>query len=143
MKIYVDNNISYRLARALHHLSSQFTRQWDESVEIIALKDSDFGHDAPDEAWIPKIAEAKDWIFTQDISIRKYEQERALLMQYGINAVFLRSSNATNGYWKMVKRTINAWPDVIKCIEEKRGLSHTAIEIDLRDKVVCVDYSDS
>lgn len=135
MTIFVDNNISYRIARALDNLSSGLTRKETASITVEALRDSAFRHDAADETWIPAVAKNQDWILTQDVNIRQLEQQFSLLQRHGTNVIFLRSSDATNGYWRMVSRIIDAWPEVLKHIIAQQNSSHNAVEIGLKNEV--------
>lgn len=140
MTIYVDQNISYRIACALNCLSTQISRKLPFTLSVVALRESSFGADAPDETWIPQVAKDGDWIFTQDINVRRRDQQLELLRAHGTNIIYLRSSEATNGFWRMAKRSVSAWENVIALIVKHHKHSHNAIEVSLRDEVTWESY---
>ena len=107
MKLFLDNNLPPRLAKALSAL-------FDGTHEITALRDK-YSADISDKDWIAELSKEGGWtVLSSDRRILKNPSERAALRASTLTAFFLtRSLGNKTRVEKQMIRILQLW-DVIE-----------------------------
>ena len=100
MKFCFDENLSVRLARGL--------REFGEDVVHVV---EEFGPGLKDIELIPKIAEKKWVLFTQDVHIHRHVHERRAYREAGLGVFALSAPKLSS--WDQTKLVVKMW-DLIK-----------------------------
>lgn len=106
MKFFLDNNLSFRIARALNVLSEH------EGDEVVALRDR-FSPDVADVAWIPQLSTEGGWIIVSgDSNIRSKPAERQVFSRSKLTTFFLAKGWMNMTYWDQAYLLVRRWPQV-------------------------------
>jgi hypothetical protein len=106
LKLLLDNDLSFRIAEALHAIVSA------EGHEVVALR-ARLPPDAPDEAWIGALGAEGGWaVLSGDVRITRKPAERAAWRRTDLVGSFLE-----RGWRKLVVREQAArlllwWPNI-------------------------------
>jgi hypothetical protein len=103
MKFLLDNNISFRLARALSALET-------EGNEVTALRDA-FNENTPDKEWLGVLGAEGGVLVTADSRILTRPQEAAILKQLKITSFFLGPFFMRTRFWDQAVWMVRRWPD--------------------------------
>ncbi|MDX1640196.1 MAG: hypothetical protein R3220_00770 [Balneolaceae bacterium] len=117
MNFYFDENITPQIARALAILQEPLQH---EHIKILNIRD-EFGRGVADEQWIPEVGKQEGIVITQDLNIHRTRQQRELYRRFKIGVVFFKPPKKTGyGYWTMIEKIIEAWPDIKKVAKRER-----------------------
>lgn len=117
MNFFFDENITPQIARALAILQEPLQH---EQIKVFNIRD-EFGRGATDEEWIPEVGKQEGVVITQDLNIHRTRQQRELYRQFKIGVVFFKPPKKTGyGYWTMIEKIIEAWPDIKKIAKRKK-----------------------
>lgn len=118
MKIFVDENMSFSLARGLEQLVQPENCDRNEPLEIISIVDA-FGRGTPDEEWIPLVGKEGGCFITQDRNIRKKQDQWELCQKHKVGAIFLKLGSKRKGlpYWQQVEFVIKKWSKIIEQVD--------------------------
>ncbi len=106
MKVFIDNNLAPRLARALHILVEV------DGHQVVHLRDR-FSPSATDSAWIEKLGEEGDWvIITSDLDVSRREIEKTVWRRYGLIAFLLTKGFNSFTPLDVAWRIIKLWPKI-------------------------------
>ncbi len=110
MRVYFDENFSPHLVAGMR--SFQDGRKSEEiAVSSIA---EDFGRGAPDEVWIPGVAQRHGVALTQDINIHRAQAQWQLCQQNKIGIFFLKPPKRAGwNYWQIVQLVVRLWPEMM------------------------------
>jgi len=107
VKFFLDNNISPRVARALHCLAQP-------AHSVVHLKDR-FAADTPDVDWMNALAKEKDWIILSgDTAISRNPHEVEAWKRAGHPIFFLKSGWVHQPFWEHASRLCHLFPEIIK-----------------------------
>lgn len=122
MNFFFDENITPQIARALAILQEPLQH---EQIKVFNIRD-EFGRGATDEEWIPEVGKQEGVVITQDLNIHRTRQQRELYRQFKIGVVFFKPPKKIGyGYWTMIEKIIEAWPDIKKTARrEKKPFSY-------------------
>lgn len=113
-KFLVDENISFRIARALDNLSRRF--------RVCAVRDHPkLDREADDVPEIIEVCQDEGWILVlNDWKIREKPHEKAALLDSEIGAFFVYLGKKKEPtYWKQARIFVDRWPLV-----EQHALDH-------------------
>ena len=104
MRFFFDNNLSYRLADAIHILVQS------RGHEVVALRRK-FPVNTPDTIWLERLAKEGDWvILTGDTNIVRNRHEIEAFSQAGLVAFISAKSWKDQKLWDRFWRFIKLWP---------------------------------
>ena len=114
MIIYVDENMSNYLAKALNTLQQPLNKNEKEPIEVRLIKE-DFKEGCKDETWIPLVGNKKACIITQDYNLKRITHQLQLCKEHKLGMFYLRppSKNGFN-YWDMVLFVLKHWIEITK-----------------------------
>ncbi|HRD30647.1 MAG TPA: DUF5615 family PIN-like protein [Fimbriimonadaceae bacterium] len=105
-----DNDISFRLARALNELVGP-------GHECIALRER-FDQSTPDEVWIP-VACQEGWIIvSRDLNQRKNRVIHSSIRVSDAKALYIRTGKTQLSIYDDAARIIKNWPKILRWAEE-------------------------
>ncbi|CAG0993140.1 hypothetical protein PHYC_02409 [Phycisphaerales bacterium] len=123
MKIFFDNCISAKLARAIHELIRP-------EHEAVALRDR-FPEAIADTDWIPQLAREPGWIIISgDQRIRKRPQEREIWRAAKLTTFFMADGFTNVDGWEQVRWLIEKWPLIMD--QARRVTAGSAFEVPRR-----------
>ena len=106
MKLFLDNNLSPRLAKALSALEGE------HGNEVIHLRDK-YAPNAPDTQWMTELAKEGAWIvITSDYRISKSPHELRAWKEAGLVVFFLRKSWRSLKFWDQAWQLTKQWPSI-------------------------------
>jgi hypothetical protein len=108
MKIYIDENTSPRVAKALHELERG--GKSDSIADVSSIQDA-FGKSIKDTDLIPKIANEKGIWITRDAKIMRKRTELEAIRGSEIG-VFVIYPGKKARHWDMVLLIINSWTKI-------------------------------
>jgi len=115
MKVFFDENFSPHLAKGF--AAFQEGRK-DERIEVLHVNDV-FGRGAPDEKWIPGVAQMHGAIITQDFNIHRTRQLAGLCRQHRAGIFFFRPpKKKAYGYWDIIEWVLKAWKSLKESARE-------------------------
>ncbi|MEM6771188.1 MAG: hypothetical protein AAF597_11445 [Bacteroidota bacterium] len=118
MKIFLDENISYRLARGLNELFAPENYDRDEPIEIVSVVD-EFGRGITDEEWIPQVGKVGGCFLSLDQNIRRRQSQWQLCQEHKVGAIFLKMGGKRKGlpYWQQVEFVVKKWAKIMQQID--------------------------
>lgn len=108
MKIYFDENFSIHFIRGLKIIQES---QRSEGFEVLSIKE-EFGAGAPDEEWIPKVAQQHGVVITQDTNIHRLNHQWELCQHYRLGLFFVQPPKKGWNYWTIVQLLIKLWQEI-------------------------------
>jgi len=109
MKIYFDENFSPYLCKGFAAFQ-EGRRQ--EGIQVLHVVD-EFGNGAPDEAWIPAVAQKHGAAITVDYSIHRTQHLAQLCRDYKLGMFFFRPPKKTKyGYWDLINWVMKFWTPI-------------------------------
>ncbi|MBE3119564.1 MAG: hypothetical protein IMZ61_08560 [Planctomycetes bacterium] len=99
MKFFFDNNISWRIAKAMACLE-------ENENEVKHLKDI-FKTDVIDDVWLEHIGKNEMLLVSRDKNIRKHRAELNILKKYNVGAFFMIGKKLNK--WQEAKQMIGQW----------------------------------
>jgi PIN like domain len=113
VRFFIDNNLSPKLAQALHCLVRP-------DHEVIHLRER-FPQDAHDADWMRTLAQEKGWvIISADTAISRNPHEVEAWKQAGHPIFFVKHSLLQQGFWLLASRLCKLFPDIIRLAERAR-----------------------
>jgi hypothetical protein len=110
VKLLLDNNLSPKLARALHALSQP-------EHEVHHLRDL-FDPKTPDEEWLQQLGAEGGWVIVSgDLRISRNKDELNAWFESGMTAFFLDRGWAHLGFWEKTARLVQWWPRILEVLE--------------------------
>jgi hypothetical protein len=107
VRFFLDNNLSHRVARALHCLV-------EPRHEVVHLKDR-FAPDTPDVDWMNALAEEPDWIILSgDVAISRNPHEVEAWKRSGHPIFFLKHGWINQPLWEQASRFFHLFPEIEK-----------------------------
>jgi hypothetical protein len=129
VKIFFDENCSKYIAEALNCLQKGYRC---EDIEVLHVAEA-LGKGAPDEEWIPKVAQMHGVIVTEDKNIHRTKSLSALCQHHKIGIFFFRPPKKTSfTYWQWVEIIMRHWA-AIKSLSKEENRPF-AFEITPRSK---------
>jgi hypothetical protein len=114
VKLFVDHNISFRVARAAHAL-------YEPEHEAIALRDK-FAPNISDVEYIQALDAEGGWaVLTVDTGIRSRPAERAALLASKLTFFFLAPAWQDFTVPEQAVRLIRSWPKMVQFFEVVGG----------------------
>lgn len=114
MKFFVDNNLSHRVARALHCLV-------EPRHSVVHLKDR-FPPGIADVAWINALAKEADWIIlSADTAISRNPHEVEAWKRAGHPIFFFKYAWVQQNFWLQASRLFHLFPEILKHAEKARS----------------------
>lgn len=114
MKVYLDNCLPHRLARALHEL--------DKRNEVVALRD-EFAASTPDATWLEAVG-AQDEppvVVTLDRAIlRVTRDECTALAEAGVTFFALMAGWSKLEFWELAAKLVGIWPALTRAAAATR-----------------------
>lgn len=107
MHIFIDENISPHLARALNHLQKGLP----ENHSIVAAIDK-FGHGVPDTVWLDALKQEGNWVILSKDKFGKGDRERLAFREAGIPIFNLDRKWSNKRFWETSERLIAWWPTI-------------------------------
>ncbi len=108
MKVFIDNNLPPRLAKAIHCLVEP------DGHQVTHLRER-FPANAPDVDWIATLGKEGGWvIITADHDIVRRQAEKAIWRQVGLVAFLLSRGWAAFSPVDQAWRLIKLWPSIEK-----------------------------
>lgn len=101
MNFFFDNNLSEKLAQAMHLLDAE------NVVEHLRER---FQQDAKDEDWLQYVGERELILVTRDQKITKRTAELLAYRRYDVGAFILTGKKL--GRWQQIKQLICAWEEM-------------------------------
>lgn len=107
MRFFLDNNLSHRVARALHCLV-------EPKHSVIHLKDR-FPANTPDVDWMNALAGEPDWIIlSADTAISRNPHEVEAWKRAGHPIFFFKYSWVQQIFWEQASRICHLFPEIEK-----------------------------
>ena len=119
MRIYLDENFSPHLIAGMR--SFQEARR-SEDTAVCSVED-EFGRGAPDEVWIPGVAQRHGIAITQDLNIHRSRAQWELCRANKIGVFFFKPPAKAKSwnYWDIVQLIVRHWPEIkTRSAEERR-----------------------
>jgi len=111
VKFFLDNNLSPKIARALHHL-----REPEHSAHHLQ---EHFAANTPDTTWIAALAAEPDWIIISgDLRISRNAHEFRAWQEAGHPMFFLNPGWRNLVRWEFASKLFHRFPDIIKRAEK-------------------------
>ncbi len=113
MRFFLDNNLSPRVARALHCLV-------EPKHSVAHLKDQ-FAPDTKDVDWMNALAVQPGWvILSADVAISRNPHEVEAWKRAGHPIFFLKNAWSQQPFWEQASRLFHLFPDILKRAERAR-----------------------
>jgi hypothetical protein len=113
VNFFVDNNLSARVARALHCLV-------EPRHSVVHLKER-FAPDTPDATWMNQLAKETDWIIlSADTAISRNPHEVEAWKRAGHPIFFFKHAWMQQVFWEQASRLCHLFPDILKRAEKAR-----------------------
>jgi PIN like domain len=113
VKFFLDNNLSPKLARALHALLEP-----DHSAHH--LKDK-YPKDTLDEVWMAELGKEEDWIIlTGDTAISRNPHEQRAWLEAGLPIFFLKHGWADLNGWEKAAKLFHHFPEILKLAQRAK-----------------------
>lgn len=127
MRIYFDENFSPHLIAGIR--AFQEARK-SEDITVCSVVD-EFGRGAPDEAWIPGVAQKHGVAITQDINIHRSRAQWALCQSNKIGVFFFKPPAKAKSwnYWDIVQLVVRHWAEIKSCSAEKKRPFGIVVEL--------------
>ena len=126
MRFFGDNNLSPRIAHALHCLAQP-------DHEVIHLRDR-FPSDIADINWLRTLANEEGWvIISADTSIARNPHEVEAWRQSGHPIFFFKHSLLNQTPWQQASRLCHVFPEIIQ--KAKRARPGDSFLISVRGKI--------
>ncbi|MFQ5677242.1 MAG: hypothetical protein ACE5G1_15220 [bacterium] len=109
MKFFCDNNISYKIAKALSVLAQP-------TDKVIHLTE-DFPADTADEEWISQITKEGYIVISGDPKIAKRAHQKALV-DSELTVFFLAKGWMNLSFWKQASGLIKTFPEIMRLARE-------------------------
>jgi hypothetical protein len=108
MNLVFDENFSYRLSNALKELEVGH----EDGVTVSHLEEL-CGRGQPDEEWIPKVADKKGIVITQDINIHKTRALNQICESHSLSLILFKTPKKKHyKYWEWVEIVIGKWRNI-------------------------------
>lgn len=105
MKIFIDENISPALSKAMNHLQDIL----DENHEFCHAHEK-FDRGTPDEQWLAQLQEEDNWVIVSKDRFDKGAPEKAVFRQCGITIVHLDKKWSKHSGWEIAQQLVKWWP---------------------------------
>ncbi|MCB1127833.1 MAG: hypothetical protein KDM81_15170 [Verrucomicrobiae bacterium] len=113
MRFFLDNNLSPRVARALHCLT-------EPTHSVHHLKDR-FRGDTPDVEWMKALAAESGWVvLSADTAISRNPHEVEAWKRAGHPIFFLKNAWVHQLFWEQAARLCHLFPTIIKHASKAR-----------------------
>lgn len=113
MKFFLDNNLSNRVARALHCLV-------EPTQEVFHLRDR-FAPDTPDVEWMNALATESNWIIlSADTAISRNPHEVEAWKRAGHPIFFFKHSWLQQTFWLQASRLFHLFPEILRHAQKAR-----------------------
>ncbi len=122
MTFLFDNNISYKIAKALHILV-------EPEHEVIHLRDR-FRESTPDIDWLSKIRKWDCVVITGDYKIGKNPAQRKALSKSGKTTFFLKKGWMNQNKYLISSKMIKIFPDIVRAVKESKSQSFFGVTKD-------------
>jgi hypothetical protein len=99
MTFFFDNNLSWRLAKALCYLE-------EDENKVMHLTEV-FSANTQDEVWLEDVGKKGMLLVSKDIRIRKHKAALLALKQHNVGAFFLIGRKLTK--WQEIRQLIFQW----------------------------------
>ena len=120
MKIYLDENLSQHVAKALNNLNQGYF----PNIEVHSTIEV-FGRGVPDETLIPNIGNEGSVLITKDFNIKKTHLQFELCRQYNLGIFFITLPKNQDKHWEIIKLLINNWEEITQKVgREKHSFAH-------------------
>jgi predicted nuclease of predicted toxin-antitoxin system len=107
VRFFVDNNLSPKIARALHALAAP-------EHEVVHLRDK-YKEDTKDEDWMRALAQEHEWvIISGDVRIRKNPHEVKAWREAGHTIFFLRKGWTNIKPFEQASKLFHFFPEIVK-----------------------------
>jgi len=114
VRFFLDNNLSHRVARALHCLV-------EPKHSVIHLKDR-FQADTPDADWMSALAGEPQWIIlSADTAISRNPHEVEAWKRAGHPIFFFKHAWVHQLFWEQASRLFHLFPEILKRAEKARA----------------------
>lgn len=112
IKIYIDENFTPQLAKALNIFQEVLNRKEKRQYEVVSVSD-EFGPGLPDEELIPKIGDEKGILITQNVKIQTTRHQYELYRKHKLGIFFFNPpSKGGFSFWDMAKQLVKRWDDI-------------------------------
>jgi hypothetical protein len=98
MNFFFDNNLSHRLAKAMHHL--------EREGNVVHLTDQ-FQPDTKDEVWLKFVGEKRMILITQDKKIKRRIAELRAFKTHKVGAFIL--VGGSRDIWQIILQIVKNW----------------------------------
>jgi len=109
MRFFLDNNMSPKIAKALHELCK-------EQNHVVCLRDM-FSPATPDVEWISALSEDQEneWVvITLDRKIRRNPHEEEVWREAGLPTYFLTKGWSKLRFWDQARNFVKLWPSLLE-----------------------------
>lgn len=107
MKFFVDNNLSHRVASALHCLVQP-------THSVVHLRER-FPTDTPDVKWMNALAKETGWvILSGDMAISRNPHEVEAWKRAGHPIFFFKYAWVQQVFWEQASRLFHLFPEILK-----------------------------
>ena len=122
MKVFLDNNLSPKIARALAEL-------FRDEHEVVALKDK-FKTDIKDEEWIGRLSQEDKWVvISGDRRMTKNKVEYNAFRRSRLVGFFLSPALQKAGVIKQLERILALWFNIEKQVDLVQGSAMFEMQI--------------
>jgi len=112
MKVFFDENFSPHLAKGFAAFQEGRKEEGIEVRHVIEV----FGRGAPDEQWIPGVAQMHGAIITKDFNIHRTRQLAGLCQQHKAGIFFFRPPKKKGyDYWNTIEWVLRTWKSLKDC----------------------------
>lgn len=131
MTVYIDENISPYLAKALDAL--EVREKNNGQLEVKSLQDT-FGQGIKDPDLIPELGKQKAIWITRDKRILQRGIELHLILENNLGVVILRPGKRAK-HWDMVMIIMKAWPEIRELAKENKPFAYRLFQNSKLEKV--------
>lgn len=131
MTVYIDENISPYLAKALDAL--EVREKNNGQLEVKSLQ-ATFGNGIKDPDLIPKLGELNAIWITRDKRILQRGIELNLILENNIGIIILRPGKLAK-HWDMLMIVIKAWPEIRDLAKENKPFAYRLFQNSKLEKV--------
>ncbi|PAU76749.1 DUF5615 family PIN-like protein [Halomonas salipaludis] len=108
MHFFIDENLSHRIANALHHLAQLCT----ENHTVVHAREFNGRLGVPDQEWLERLQAEGNWVIISKDRFKKGDPERLAFEHAGITIINLGKDWHKKSAWDTAVQLIKWWPTI-------------------------------
>ena len=117
MHVFIDENLSHRIANALHHLAQLRT----EKHSVVHAREFNARPGVPDQEWLERLQQEGNWVILSKDRFKKGDPERLAFENAGLTIINLGKDWSRRKVWDTAIQLIRWWPTISKEVTQTKG----------------------